>query len=94
MPKTKISTLTDFPTTVVFDGLGFCFSFSRWYCLHAVFYGQSGTFIMELCYGLGSTKVWGPVTQRKLQRLLHIWLRRAESSIDVKQVQVQGAGKN
>lgn len=58
MPKTKFSTLKDFPITVVFDGLGFGFSVSRWYCLHAVFYGQNGPSIMEFVKVSGLLRSW------------------------------------
>ena len=30
-----------------FDGLGLCFSFGRWCCLHAEFYSLNGTSIIE-----------------------------------------------
>lgn len=47
--KARLIHLETFLTTVNFEGLGLCFGFSRWCCLHAEFefYSPSGTSTME-----------------------------------------------
>lgn len=45
-PKSKVSPFRDI-LNIRYFGLGLCFHFGRWYCLHAEFYGINGTLIID-----------------------------------------------
>jgi len=43
----KISTFRDFSIATDFDGLGFCYSFVRWCCLHTELFSLSSISVLE-----------------------------------------------